>query len=145
MRYRQQRGVTPAYYLLSLLLVPFSLALALEVPLEFHGGGFFGKYLNSDTSRYNLDASFSIYCTTLKHGFFSTYIYYRDDLDMAKQTGGVSVDPRYTHYYIIGGLDYFIHDYVITGYFVHDCIHDIDYDVEGTPVFNRFRLRLDRV
>ena len=122
--------------------MPFSLAMTLDVPLEFHGGGFFGKYLNSDTSRYNLDASLSIYCTTLRHGPFSTYIYYRDDLDMAEQKGGVSVDPRYTHYYIVGGLDYFFSNHVVTGYFVHDCIHDIDYDVEGTPVFNRFRLRL---
>jgi hypothetical protein len=142
MCYKSQRIATPLHLLLLLLFALFSLVPALEVPLEFHGGGFFGKYLNSDTSRYNLDASFSIYCTILRYGAFSTYIYYRDDLDMAEQTGGVSIDPRYTHYYIVGGLDYFLHDFTITGYFVHDCIHDIDYDVEGTPVFNRFRLRL---
>lgn len=122
-------------------LIPRSFLAAIEVPLEFHGGGYFGKYLNSDTIRYNLDASFEIYCTTLRLGPISTYIYYRDDLDMAEQTGGVSVDPRYVHYYIVGGLDYFLREYVVNAYFVHDCIHDIDYDVEGTPVFNRFRLR----
>jgi hypothetical protein len=123
------------------LLLPCSALLAIEIPLDFYGRGFFGKYLNSDTSRFNFDASVEIYCTTLKHGPLSTFIYYRDDLDMAKQTGGVSIDPRYTHYYLVGGLDYFIGNYVVTGYFVHDCVHDIDYDVEGTPVFNRFRLR----
>jgi hypothetical protein len=127
---------------LALMLFPVSLLIALEVPLEFHGGGFMGKYMNSDTIRYNLDASFEIYCTTLRHRNISTYVFYRDDLDMAEQTGGVSIDPRYAHYYIAFGLDYFFSNYVITGYFVHDCIHDIDYDVEGTPVFNRFRLKL---
>lgn len=127
--------------LLCVVLLPYSLCHSLEVPLEFHGGGFFGKYLNSDTSRFNFDSSFEIYLNTLKHGPFSTYVFYRDDLDMAEQTGGVSIDPRYGHYYIVGGLDYFLTDFVVTGYFVHDCIHDIDYEVEGTPVFNRFRLR----
>jgi len=122
-------------------LLPCSFLASLEVPLEFYGGGFFGKYLNSDTIRFNLDASFEIYCTTLRHGPVSTYIYYRDDLDMAEQSGGVSVDPRYVHYYIVGGLDYFLSEYAINAYFVHDCIHDIDYDVQGTPVFNRFRFR----
>jgi len=127
--------------LLLSVLLPLGLCHSLEVPLDFHGRGFFGKYLNSDTSRFNFDSSFEIYLTTLRHGPFSTYVYYRDDLDMAEQTGGVSIDPRYGHYYIVGGVDYFIKNYVITGYFVHDCIHDIDYEVEGTPVFNRFRLR----
>lgn len=124
-----------------LLFLPCTLLTSLEIPIDFHGRGLFGKYLNSDTSRYNLDASFELYCTMLSHGILSAYINYRDDLDMAKQTGGVSIDPRYVHYYIIGGLDVFLKDYVLTGYFVHDCMHDIDYDVEGTPVFNRFRLR----
>jgi hypothetical protein len=123
------------------LFFTLTLGMSLEVPLDFHGRGFFGKYLNSDTIRYNLDASIEIYCTTLKYGPFCSYVSYRDDLDMAKQTGGVSIDPRYAHYYIIGGLDFFLKGYVVTGYFVHDCVHDIDYDVEGTPVFNRFRLR----
>ncbi len=123
------------------LLLPYNLCRSLEVPLDFHGRGFFGKYLNSDTTRFNFDSSFEIYVNTFRHGPFSTYVYYRDDLDMAEQTGGVSIDPRYGHYYIAGGLDYFFKNFVITGYFVHDCIHDIDYEVEGTPVFNRFRLR----
>jgi hypothetical protein len=123
------------------LLLPYALLTAIEVPLEFYGHGFFGKYLNSDTSRFNFDASVEIYCTTLRHWPLSTYIYYRDDLDMAQQTGGVSIDPRYAHYYLAAGIDYFVGNHVVTGYFVHDCVHDIDYDIEGTPVFNRFRVR----
>ena len=128
--------------LICLLLLPCSLLYPIEVPLDLHGRGFFGKYLNSDTLRFNFDASFEIYLNILKHDPLSAYVYYRDDLDMAEQTGGVSIDPRYSHYYIAAGLDYFLTDFVVTGYFVHDCVHDIDYDVEGTPVFNRFRLRL---
>ena len=128
--------------LICLLLLPCSLLYPIEVPLDLHGRGFFGKYLNSDTLRFNFDASFEIYLNILKHDPLSAYVYYRDDLDMAEQTGGVSIDPRYSHYYIVAGLDYFLTDFVVTGYFVHDCVHDIDYDVEGTPVFNRFRLRL---
>lgn len=116
-------------------------AAALEFPFDIHGRGLFGKYLNSDTTRFNLDASVYIYCTTLKHGPLSGYVFYRDDLDMAEQTGGVSIDPRYAHYYIAGGMDWALAGHVITGYFMHDCVHDIDHDVEGTPVFNRFRLR----
>ena len=127
--------------LLLLLIIPVSSLLALEVPLEFHGRGIFGKYVNSDTTRFNFDASIEIYCVTLRHGPLATYVHYRDDLDMAEQAGGVSIDPRYVHYYIIAGIDYFFDKYVITPYFVHDCVHDIDYDVEGTPVFNRFRIR----
>ncbi|MBE0432962.1 hypothetical protein IBX73_05785 [candidate division WOR-3 bacterium] len=124
-----------------LLALPFAALSALEIPLDIHGGGFFGKYLNSDTARFNFDASVGIYCTTLRHGPLSTYVFYRDDLDMGEQTGGVSIDPRYAHYYIAAGIDYALYGYVITCYFMHDCIHDIDYDVAGTPVFNRLRLR----
>jgi hypothetical protein len=114
---------------------------ALHVPLDFHGGGFLGKYLNSDTTRYNMDASIKIYCTILRHKGGTFYAEYRDDLDMAEQTGGVSLDPRYAHYYITGGFDYTMLSLFTALYFVHDCVHDIDYDVEGTPVFNRFRLQ----
>jgi hypothetical protein len=133
--------IPAAFFLIVGLLLSCSTLIAIEVPLEFYGRGFFGKYMNSDTSRFNFDASVEIYCTVLRHLPISAYIYYRDDLDMAKQTGGVSIDPRYAHYYLTAGIDYFFGNYVVTGYFVHDCIHDIDYDVEETPVFNRFRLR----
>jgi hypothetical protein len=140
MNLKKQQQAACLLGILSIMVIPVSLLMALEVPLEFHGGGTFGKYLNSDTTRFNFDASIGLYCVTLRHGPLSTYVHYRDDLDMAEQSGGVSIDPRYVHYYIVAGLDYFFAGYVITTYFVHDCVHDIDYDVEGTPVFNRFRI-----
>ena len=129
------------FTIFALLALPSSLLISFDIPLDFHGGGLFGKYLNSDTTRYNVDASVELHCTLLRHGNASMFVFYRDDLDMAEQKGGVSLDPRYAHYYLVGGLDYFLSDFVLTGYFMHDCVHDIDYDVEGTPVFNRFRLR----
>jgi len=101
-----------------------------------------GKYLNSDTIRYNMDASVEVFCTLLRHENFSFFIRYRDDLDMAEQKGGVALDPRYTHYYISGGVDYLTKNFLFTTYFMHDCIHDIDYDVSGTPVFNRLRFQI---
>jgi len=133
----------PKFFYIS--VIPFLLFTgilhSLEFPLEFHGRAWLGKYLNSDTIRYNMDASIQLYCTVIQHKNLSMYLQYRDDLDMAKQTGGVSLDPRYAHYYIIGGFDYSLTDYFFSFDFTHDCIHDIDYEVEGTPVFNCFRLQ----
>ena len=123
------------------LLLPYLLLNALEIPIDFHGRGYLGKYLNSDTIRYNMDASIDLHCTMIKHKSFSFFMRYRDDLDMAEQRGGVSLDPRYAHYYITGGFDYLTENFLFAFYFMHDCVHDIDYDVEGTPVFNRFRLQ----
>lgn len=123
------------------LLSPLHLH-SFEIPLDIHGRGYLGNYLNSDTSRYNMDASVEVYCAILRHGDFSFFIRYRDDLDMAKQQGGVTLDPRYVHYYITGGFDYLSKPLFFSAYFIHDCVHDIDYDVEGTPVFNRFRFQI---
>jgi hypothetical protein len=123
-----------------ILFYPLNLH-AIELPLEFHGRGFLGKYLNSDTTRYNMDASIDIYCKMIKFKDFSFFARYRDDLDMAEQKGGVSLDPRYAHYYIVGGFEYLSRSFLLATYFVHDCVHDIDYDIEGTPVFNRFRFQ----
>jgi hypothetical protein len=89
-----------------------------------------------------MDASIDVYCTLLRHQGISFFVRYRDDLDMAFQTGGVSLDPRYAHYYITGGIGYNFLEFSLLGYFMHDCVHDIDYEVTGTPVFNRFRLQL---
>lgn len=112
---------------------------ALEIPLEFHGAVSLGKYVNSDTIRYNMDASVDLYFTLVRHNNISFFGRYRDDLDMAEQKGGVSLDPRYAHYYIVGGFDYIFSEVFCALYFMHDCIHDIDFEVEGTPVFNRVR------
>jgi len=114
---------------------------SVEVPLEINGRASLGKYLNSDTTRYNMDASMDFYCTILKSKDLSLFVRYRDDLDLAEQEGGISLDPRRAHYYISGGIDYITTALVFSGSFVHDCIHDIDIDIEGTPVFNRFALQ----
>lgn len=124
------------------LLISLQYLFSLEIHLEPHGRGFLGKYLNSDTARYNMDASIDFSCTILKHREFSLFIRYQDDLDLAYQEGGVSLDPRYAHYYITVGFDYVTTPLLYSFSFIHDCIHDIDYDVEGTPVFNRFRLQM---
>ena len=130
------------YFAFFVLVFPFFPLYSLEVPLEFHGKAFLGKYLNSDTTLYNMEASIGLYCTILRQKNFSLFMHYQDDLDMAEQKGGVSLDPRYAHYYIVCGIDYLTTDYLLAGYFMHDCIHDIDYEIEGTPVFNRFRLQI---
>jgi hypothetical protein len=119
--------------------VPLFMITALDLPLEFHGSASVGKYLNSDTIRYNMDASIDLYVTLVRHKGFSFFGRYRDELDMAEQKGGVSLDPRYAHYYIVGGFDYMVSEVFCALYFMHDCIHDIDFEVEGTPVFNRLR------
>jgi hypothetical protein len=124
--------------LVAVCIQPFMLG-ALEIPIEFHGSASIGKYLNSDTIRYNMDASVDLYVTLVRHHDFSFFGRYRDDLDMAEQKGGVSLDPRYAHYYIVGGFDYLFDKVFCRLYFMHDCVHDIDFEVEGTPVFNRLR------
>lgn len=123
------------------MLLPFLHLFALEIPLEFSGRGSLGKYLNSDTVCFSMDASIDFYCTLLRYKDLSLFVRYRDDLDMAEQKGGVSLDPRYAHYYIVGGIDYVTTPFLFSGYFMHDCIHDIDYEIEGTPVFNRIRIQ----
>lgn len=61
---------------------------------------------------------------------------------MGRQTGGVTFDPRNVHYAIITGADYCWPNWFGRCYFVHDCYHDIDRLVDGTPVFNRFRFQI---
>lgn len=124
--------------ILSILLS--SLVCSIEFPLEFNGRVFLGKYLNSDTTRFNMDASAQMRCTMVKYKKLSFYMEYRDDLDMAEQKGGVSLDPRYSHYYITAGFEYHFSKIFCHFSFIHDCVHDIDYEVEGTPVFNRISI-----
>lgn len=127
--------------LASLFVMLFSSAMyAIEFPLDFHGKGYIGKYLNNANTSFSMDASIDIYCTMIKHKNFSFFMRYRDDLDMAQPRPGVIFDPRYAHYYIVGGFDYILANLLFSMYFMHDCIHNIDYEIEETPIFNRFRL-----
>jgi len=123
------------------LLIFGSLSFAVELPLDFHGRGMVSKYLNSHAIRYNMDVVVELYCTVLRVGNSAFYLNYRDDLEMGLQQGGVSFDPRFGHYYIAGGFDYLMEAYFARFYFVHDCVHDVDTLIPGTPVFNRFRLQ----
>lgn len=130
-------ALVPLLFFISVLRI----SSALEAPLEFHGHTFLGKYL-SNSMRYNMDASIDIQSRILAHRNFTFFARYRDDLDMAEQQGGVFLDPRYAHYYIVGGFDHRFRNLFVAGYFMHDCVHDIDIEDEGTPVFNRFRIQL---
>ncbi|MEO0136312.1 MAG: hypothetical protein ABIL40_03650 [candidate division WOR-3 bacterium] len=118
----------------------FILWARLEFPMEFNGRAFLGKYLNSDTTRFNMDASVQLRCRMVRWNTGAFFMDYRDDLDMAEQKGGVSLDPRYAHYYFTAGFEYNFSKFFGQFSFIHDCIHDIDYEVSGTPVFNRFSL-----
>lgn len=134
--------IMPIFLVFFCLLLPSSALYPFEIPLDIHGRVFLGKYLNSDTIRYYMDATMDVSFFVLRHEDFSFFIRYRNDLEMAKQQGGVILDPRYVHYYIIGGFDYIYRHFLFATYFIHDCYHDIDRDVEGTPVFNRIRFQV---
>ncbi len=126
---------------IDLIVITISCIIShIDFPLEFNGRVFLGKYLNSDTARFNMDASAQMRCTMIRYKNLSYYMEYRDDLDMAEQKGGVSLDPRYSHYYVTGGFEYKFSKSFCQVSFVHDCVHDIDYEVTGTPVFNRLSL-----
>lgn len=124
-----------------LMLLTIPLFYGLEVPLEFHGGGGISKYIDSHSARFNMDVIADLYCVIIRSRGFAYYINYRDELDMGLQTGGVTFDPRNVHYAIITGFDHRWPKWFGRFYFVHDCYHDIDRLVDGTPVFNRFRLQ----
>jgi hypothetical protein len=124
---------------IALTVVLFSSGEALEVPLDFHGSLSAAEYLNSDSSRFNLDVSIDLYATLLRHNDISLYLRYRDDLDMGEQHKGITLDPRYTHYYIAFGIDYFRQNLLFSTYYMHDCVHIIDTLLDEAPVFNRFK------
>jgi hypothetical protein len=128
-------------------LLPFALcltarAVALEVPLEFHGTLSAAEYLNSDSSRFNMDVIMDLYATLLRHEDISFFVRYRDDLDMGEQHKGITLDPRYTHYYVAFGFDYFHRNLLFSTYYMHDCVHIIDTELDDAPVFNRFKFSI---
>jgi len=128
------------------LLWPLLFLFGIDIPLDIHGYGIVGRYLNSDTSCYYIDATTDLYGTLLKSTPFLFYIRYRDDLDVSgKPEGGVIFDPQRVHYYIVGGIDYLSSRLLIGGYYMHDCVHQIDYKIEGTPIFNRLKFSLAAV
>ncbi|HIE06014.1 MAG TPA: hypothetical protein EYP58_04355 [bacterium (Candidatus Stahlbacteria)] len=111
--------------------------------VEAHGMGYMAKYFPNDTL-YNSDAAIEVYCDLLKFGRFRIFIDYRDELYMGQQENkAISLDPRYAHYFLTPGVTFDWNDLILTGCIVHDCMHDIDIENPGTPVFNRFRLMIE--
>ncbi len=126
---------------LALVILLASFCLAVEFPLDLYGRAHFGKYLNSDTSLYYLDVSADFYCTVMRHRSASVFIRYRDDLDVAGYpSNGVLFDPRRAHYYFVLGTEYRFAPALLTLYFMHDCVHLIDFESGVKPIFNRFKL-----
>lgn len=89
-----------------------------------------------------MDVSLDVYVTLLRHKDISFYVRYRDDLGMGEQHQGITLDPRYVHYYVAFGIDYFLDNIVLSSYYMHDCIHVIDLDFTDAPVFNRFKFQI---
>lgn len=118
-------------------------AAGLDFPLDLHGTAGIGKYLNSDTARYFLDLTTDFYCTVLAHEPVSVFIRYRDDLDVAGwPEQGVLFDPQRAHYHIAIGTDAFLGPVLVTGFFMHDCVHRIDSSSGEAPIFNRLKIAL---
>ncbi len=132
--------VRSIFCLLTFALCLTSSAMALEVPVELHGSLSAAEYLNSDSSRFNMDVSMDVYVTLARHEDISLFVRYRDDLDMGEQHHGITLDPRYTHYYVAFGIDYFREQLLFSTYYMHDCVHLIDAEIDEAPVFNRFRI-----
>lgn len=111
--------------------------------IEAHGRGYMAKYIPDDTL-YNSDASIEVFCDFLRFCKVKVFLDYQNDMYMGKQKDkAISLDPRYAHYYLAPGVTIDINNLILTGCIVHDCLHDIDVENPGTPVFNRFRLLLE--
>jgi hypothetical protein len=89
-----------------------------------------------------MDVSLDIYVTLLRYKDVSFYVRYRDDLGMGEQHQGITLDPRYTHYFLALGIDYFLNELLLSTYYMHDCVHVIDTEFEDAPVFNRFKFQV---
>ncbi|RKX69890.1 hypothetical protein DRP53_06745 [candidate division WOR-3 bacterium] len=119
------------------------LILLFSLLVETHGRGYIAKYIPDD-SLYNSDAAVEVYCDLFQFKALRFFIDYRNELYMGKQPDkAISLDPRLVHYYLTPGFTFDIGDLILTACIVHDCIHDIDVENPGTPVFNRFRLLLE--
>lgn len=115
-----------------------------QVSLEPSGGGYFGKYTGNN-ERYNLDAGIDIAFTLLTWETIDFYVQYINNLEMARQVGNISLDPRYSHTFIIGGFKLNKYDHTIKTYLVHDCKHIIDMLPDSNKaVFNRLKFSLSK-
>ncbi len=120
---------------------------------RFHGDGWIGKYYGKpvkeeDSTRYNMDTSVWLSVNIYETHNLNFYIMYRDDLDMAKQVGNIVFDPYLSHYWISGGVYFWMNKFYINPYITHDCIHIIDRPLDSLVgagikvVFNRLKIRM---
>jgi hypothetical protein len=133
--------------LITIVLLSTSLSPSSYIPkvsLEPSGEGYFGKYTGNN-ERYNLDAGIDIAFTLLTWENTEFYIQYINNLEMARQVGNISLDPRYSHTYIIGGFKFNRYGHTIKTYLVHDCKHIIDMLPDSNKVvFNRLKFSLSK-
>lgn len=122
------------------LVLGVSLCIGAKFSLAPYSSGYVGKYLPALSERYNADAGLGIWVDVLEFGRHAWYIYYRDDLEMARQTGNVVFDPRYAHWDAGMGFKFFWRDYLARFHYAHDCLHMIDIRPDANKaVFNRFK------
>jgi hypothetical protein len=115
-----------------------------ELSLDPFGWGYFGKY-SGGSERFNLDAGVSIGFDLLCWHNAEFYLEYITLLEMAEQVGNISLDPRYSHTFIVEGLRIQIRGFLISPYFLHDCKHVIDMPPDSNKVvFNRLKLSVSQ-
>ena len=135
----------PLFFLfLSYTSYSFATGWIPEVSLEPSGSVYIGKY-SGDSERYNLDAGLDVSFSLLNWKTLDFFIEYISNLEMAKQVGNITLDPRYGHWFIIGGLRYKKGSYIIQSYIVHDCKHIIDLLPDSNKVvFNRLKFSISQ-
>jgi hypothetical protein len=144
-----RRNCTAPVVLISLfLLLPairiYAANWVPEVSLDPFGAGYFGKY-SGNSGRYNLDGGVSIGFDLLSWDKTTFYLEYITLLEMAEQVGNISLDPRYSHTFIIEGLRIERWGVLINPHLIHDCKHVIDMPPDSNKVvFNRLKLAFSR-
>ncbi len=148
----QTEGITYIMKLISLViikvfiltLVPCFSNFVPEISLEPSGMGYFGKY-TGNSERYNLDGGLDISISLLSWQSTEFFIEYKNILEMGKQVGNISLDPLYSHTFIIGGFKVKKHCYLFKSYLVHDCKHVIDKPPDSNKVvFNRLKFSISQ-
>ncbi len=105
---------------------------------------YFGKY-SGNIERYNLDGGMNLAFTILNWETTDFYIEFISNLEMAKQVGNVSLDPRYAHSFVIAGFKHSRDCFQFKSYLIHDCKHVIDMLPDSNKVvFNRLKFSVSR-
>jgi len=92
-----------------------------------------------------MDAGVDIFVSLLNWGKTDFFVEYISNLEMAKQAGNITFDPRYGQYFINGGFKAEKMGYVLKSYLVHDCKHIIDFPTDSNKVvFNRLKFSVSK-